>query len=69
MTGHSRSKNGVASLAHLLHYVLVIPTNEARCSTHRDGQNKSGHDVEEEDVLKSGYVFTSSPNLTRVFIS
>ena len=41
MSGHSRSKNGVASLA----YVPGIPMDVARlCRRYRDGRNKSGAD-------------------------
>jgi hypothetical protein len=41
MTGHSRSKNGVASLA----YVPAIPIHLAkRCHDYRDRRIKSGDD-------------------------
>ena len=41
MPGHSRSANGVASLA----YVPRIPTTMARpCICNRDGRDKRGHD-------------------------
>jgi hypothetical protein len=41
MPAHSRSKNGVASLA----YVAGIPMIVAKlCQLKRDGRNKSGHD-------------------------
>jgi len=42
MTGHSRSKNGVASLA----YVPVIPIKLAKlCHGHRDRRVKPGDDT------------------------
>ncbi len=45
MAGHSRSKNGVASLA----YVPVIPIVVAMlCRLSRDCRNKSGNDAGEE---------------------
>jgi hypothetical protein len=41
MAGHSRSKNGVASLA----YVPAIPIGDAtRCLPKRDARDKRGHD-------------------------
>jgi len=40
MPGHSRSKNGVASLA----YVPGISLRWARCNSKRDGRDKPGHD-------------------------
>ncbi len=41
MPAHSRSKNGVASLA----YVAGIPLSRARCICYRDGRDKPGHDA------------------------
>jgi hypothetical protein len=42
MPGHSRSKNGVASLT----YVPGIPLSSAQLAhANRDGRNKSGHDA------------------------
>ena len=43
ITGHSRLKDGVASLA----YVLVVSIKLALCFIDRDGRNKSGHDSHE----------------------
>jgi hypothetical protein len=43
MPVHSRSKNGVASLA----YVAGISINLALCLLNRDGRDKPGHDVAE----------------------
>ena len=40
MAGHSRSKNGVASLA----YVPAIPLRQAPCVPCRDARDKPGHD-------------------------
>ncbi|HEY3886765.1 MAG TPA: hypothetical protein VGL62_16240 [Vicinamibacterales bacterium] len=41
MAGHSRSKNGVASLA----YVPAISIRIAKqCHVYRDGRDKPGHD-------------------------
>jgi hypothetical protein len=41
MAGHSRPKDGVASLA----YVSAIPVREAKdCPMNRDGRDKPGHD-------------------------
>ena len=40
MAGHSRSKNGVASLA----YVPAIPTRRAPCLPKRDARLKPAHD-------------------------
>jgi hypothetical protein len=40
MAGHSRSKNGVASLA----YVPVISLREARCLPERSPRDKRGDD-------------------------
>ena len=37
MAGHSRSKNGVASLAY-------VPARDAPCSPKRDARDKRGHD-------------------------
>ncbi len=42
MAGHSRSKNGVASLA----YVPAIPLRGARCLPCGDARDKPGHDGE-----------------------
>ena len=42
MAGHSRPKDGVASLA----YVPAISLGEALCSPNRDARDKRGHDVE-----------------------
>jgi hypothetical protein len=44
MPGHSRSKNGVASLA----YVPGIHVLRARRSKDVDGRNKSGHEAVNE---------------------
>jgi len=41
MPGHSRPKDGVASLA----YVPGIPFRWAQCIPHRDGRDKPGHDA------------------------
>jgi hypothetical protein len=40
MAGHSRSKNGVASLA----YVPAISIFETLCPHYRDARHKAGHD-------------------------
>jgi hypothetical protein len=40
MAGHSRSQNGVASLA----YVPAISIPKAPCSTKRDSRDKPGYD-------------------------
>jgi hypothetical protein len=41
IAGHSRSKNGVASLA----YVPAVPTRRARCVPQRDARVKPAHDI------------------------
>jgi hypothetical protein len=43
IVGHSRSKNGVASLA----YVPAIPPRMARCLPKRDARHNAGHDNQE----------------------
>ena len=50
--GHSRLKDGVASLA----YVPAIPLRRAACLPKRDARHKAGHDGEDKAYnLKSSY--------------
>jgi len=46
MPGHSRSKNGVASLA----YVPGIPLSLAPRIEKRDGRDKPGHDAQRTNL-------------------
>jgi len=48
MLGNSRSKNGVASLAHAEH-----PPLQSRQGKDVDGRNKAGHDDTEGACMKS----------------
>ena len=62
MAGHSRLKDGVASLA----YVPAIPMSVARrCPGNRDGRDKPGHDVDRTAAAtmrhQSGLKFIATP--------